>query len=427
MTEVSLFIIVGLVSIVCAMAMLLTQNAVHSALFLIVVMGCIAFMFLLLNAPFLAMVQITVYAGAIMVLFLFVIMLLGAERLGGRSQQMRWLPLSALVLSVAFLVVSGIALASSGVDQQVIPGGQPLLRVAHLAPDAEAVDIYANNELIAENVAYGTASDFTEFPAGEYNVALFVAGTDQALLAETITLERGFTGTAVAYGAGDTPSVTLITDDLSSTAARSGRVTFFNAFTEVPAVSLVDFRSPFDETDTEVLLGDVEQGQLSDSVELSEETNVSEWAFVEAGNENNILFRLRNTELYGVTRDTAQLLILAPQRLFEGSTRAVAVPLVVPAIPSFGGPESVGQALFTSYMLPMQIVAVLLLAAMVGAIVLTHKPKDTPASRRRREGGRRKVSRPLTSVIASQTGHNVYAPAETDGQQKLPEPADENA
>ncbi len=57
--------------------MLLSDNAVHSALFLIVTMGCIAFLFLLLNAPFLAMIQITVYTGAIMVLFLFVIMLLG--------------------------------------------------------------------------------------------------------------------------------------------------------------------------------------------------------------------------------------------------------------------------------------------------------------------------------------------------------------
>ncbi len=60
--------------------MLISENAIHSALFLILNFACIAFFFLMLNAPFLAMVQITVYAGAIMVLFLFVIMLLGAER-----------------------------------------------------------------------------------------------------------------------------------------------------------------------------------------------------------------------------------------------------------------------------------------------------------------------------------------------------------
>ena len=85
MTEVSLFILVGAIAVVAAVMMLLSENAVHSALFLILNMGCIAFFFLMLNAPFLAMVQITVYAGAIMVLFLFVIMLLGAEKLRGSN------------------------------------------------------------------------------------------------------------------------------------------------------------------------------------------------------------------------------------------------------------------------------------------------------------------------------------------------------
>ena len=60
--------------------MLLMRNAVHAALFLVVNFFCIAVMYLLLDAPFLFAVQIIVYAGAIMVLFLFVIMLLGVDR-----------------------------------------------------------------------------------------------------------------------------------------------------------------------------------------------------------------------------------------------------------------------------------------------------------------------------------------------------------
>ncbi len=75
--ELTLFVIVGAVAVVSAAMMLISENAVHSALFLILNFACIAFFFLMLNAPFLAMVQITVYAGAIMVLFLFVIMLSG--------------------------------------------------------------------------------------------------------------------------------------------------------------------------------------------------------------------------------------------------------------------------------------------------------------------------------------------------------------
>ena len=63
-----------------AVAMLLMRNAVHTALLLIVNFFCLAVLFLVLGAPFLFAVQIIVYAGAIMVLFLFVIMLLGVDR-----------------------------------------------------------------------------------------------------------------------------------------------------------------------------------------------------------------------------------------------------------------------------------------------------------------------------------------------------------
>ena len=78
--DLLLFFFLALVAVVSALAMLSSTNAVYSALFLIVNFGTIAVFFLLLGAPFLAMAQVTVYAGAIMVLFLFVIMLLGAEQ-----------------------------------------------------------------------------------------------------------------------------------------------------------------------------------------------------------------------------------------------------------------------------------------------------------------------------------------------------------
>lgn len=78
-----LFIILAAIAVAAALGMLLSRNAVYSALYLVLNFITIAVFFLVLNAPFIAMVQITVYAGAIVVLFLFVIMLLGAERLSG--------------------------------------------------------------------------------------------------------------------------------------------------------------------------------------------------------------------------------------------------------------------------------------------------------------------------------------------------------
>ena len=78
--ELGLLLVLSLVAIATALGMLFSRNAVYSALFLVLNFVTVAVFYLLLGAPFIAMSQVTVYAGAIMVLFLFVIMLLGAER-----------------------------------------------------------------------------------------------------------------------------------------------------------------------------------------------------------------------------------------------------------------------------------------------------------------------------------------------------------
>ena len=75
-----LFWVFAPLSIGSGIAMLWAKNAVHAALFLIVNFFCLAIFYLILGASFLFAVQIIVYAGAIMVLFLFVIMLLGVDR-----------------------------------------------------------------------------------------------------------------------------------------------------------------------------------------------------------------------------------------------------------------------------------------------------------------------------------------------------------
>ena len=75
------FLLLSLIAIATALGLLLSRNAIYSALFLVLNFTTVAVFYLLLGAPFIAMAQITVYAGAIMVLFLFVIMLLGAEAL----------------------------------------------------------------------------------------------------------------------------------------------------------------------------------------------------------------------------------------------------------------------------------------------------------------------------------------------------------
>ena len=75
-----LFYFLSFLAILCGLMLILEKNPIHSVLYLIITFFCIAGHYILLNAQFLAAVHIIVYAGAIMVLFLFVIMLLNLNK-----------------------------------------------------------------------------------------------------------------------------------------------------------------------------------------------------------------------------------------------------------------------------------------------------------------------------------------------------------
>jgi NADH-quinone oxidoreductase subunit J len=79
-TELVLFFGVAAGAVAAGLGMVLARNAVHAALFLVATQLALAVMFLLQGAFFIAALQIIVYAGAIMVLFVFVVMLLGVDR-----------------------------------------------------------------------------------------------------------------------------------------------------------------------------------------------------------------------------------------------------------------------------------------------------------------------------------------------------------
>lgn len=103
---------VGFIAVVAALAglmVVLTRTAVHSALFLVLNFFCLSFLYLTLNAEFVAIVNIIVYAGAIMVLFLFVIFLINptreetSDRLG--SQRVWGIGLGLFLLVEAAVIV----------------------------------------------------------------------------------------------------------------------------------------------------------------------------------------------------------------------------------------------------------------------------------------------------------------------------------
>src|SRR3954470_21263749 len=102
-----LFVIFATIALVCGLNLVLQKHPITSALSLIGVMGSLAVLYLLLGAEFLAAAQLLVYAGAIMVLFVFVIMLLnaGAEKPSNKS----WFAqIAGVPLLFAFLVAMSI-------------------------------------------------------------------------------------------------------------------------------------------------------------------------------------------------------------------------------------------------------------------------------------------------------------------------------
>ena len=119
--QILLFLALAVVAIASALGMLLNRHAVYAALFLIINFGTVAVFYLLLGAPFIALDQVTVYAGAIMVLFLFVIMLLGTEVIKNKPKQ-TWQRPVAFVLGAILVIETGyLLLVQVGA---LPPGGQ---------------------------------------------------------------------------------------------------------------------------------------------------------------------------------------------------------------------------------------------------------------------------------------------------------------
>ncbi len=108
--ETIVFAINTLVAVFSAINVLTQTNPVYSALFLVANFFCLAVYYLLLDAQFLAAVQIIVYAGAIMVLFLFVVTLLSPGREEGADDRLVGLQVPAVVLALVLGVVVAVSL-----------------------------------------------------------------------------------------------------------------------------------------------------------------------------------------------------------------------------------------------------------------------------------------------------------------------------
>ncbi len=112
--EAVTFWVLAPVAVLAAVGMLLVRKAVHSALLLALTMICLAVLYLALEAPFLGAVQVIVYTGAVMMLFLFVLMLVGVDSSDSRVETIRGQRIAGLLAGLGFagLLVTGLSRAS---------------------------------------------------------------------------------------------------------------------------------------------------------------------------------------------------------------------------------------------------------------------------------------------------------------------------
>lgn len=152
------FGLASLLVIASALMVVLNRHPVHSALFLVLTFVGLAVFFLQLQAPFLAAVQVIVYAGAIMVLFVFVIMLLGEDKpIRSESSGGSQLPL-AIVFGLVTIVMLGFMMSNpAGINT---PPGQPQKVKTLISDEIQDNPATVENErkaaLAAANVEFGS-------------------------------------------------------------------------------------------------------------------------------------------------------------------------------------------------------------------------------------------------------------------------------
>jgi len=115
-----LFFLLSSVCVGAVLGMILSKNQAYSALYLVLAFVCLGGLFGLLGAPFMAVVQIIIYAGAIMVLFIFVIMMINLHE-GISREKKKWTIAFSVVLALVLLLE--LVLAAKGASLGQSPEG----------------------------------------------------------------------------------------------------------------------------------------------------------------------------------------------------------------------------------------------------------------------------------------------------------------
>lgn len=122
------FIVIGAVCLASSIGVITSRIPIHSALYLLVNFISLAVLYVTLEAQFLAAAQVIIYAGGIVILILFVIMLIGSERIETRAPHRSWTPYAGILLGVTLIssmIFSFVSTPTPTTATTTINGGAP--------------------------------------------------------------------------------------------------------------------------------------------------------------------------------------------------------------------------------------------------------------------------------------------------------------
>jgi NADH-quinone oxidoreductase subunit J len=121
------FIVIGAVCVASAIGVVASRVPIHSALYLLVNFVSLAVLYVTLEAQFLAAAQVIIYAGGIVILILFVIMLIGSEKIETRAPHRTWTPYAGILLGVTLLssMIFSFTETGTAATTTTINGGAP--------------------------------------------------------------------------------------------------------------------------------------------------------------------------------------------------------------------------------------------------------------------------------------------------------------
>jgi NADH-quinone oxidoreductase subunit J len=141
------FILTGALSVGAAVGVVTARVAVHSTLFLLTHFVTLAILYVTLDAQFLGAAQVIVYAGGIVILILFVLMLVGSEKLDTRANYRSWIPWAGIALGVILVGALSLAMLQIPLLPTAVPAN------AGGVPQVLGVYLYSQGILLVELTA----------------------------------------------------------------------------------------------------------------------------------------------------------------------------------------------------------------------------------------------------------------------------------